>query len=75
MSAKRSEPFGADCRRRVHLAAVIVRAGRAAAGQPGWLKQHLTDKNMVILDVYDGNQRAVFASGHIPGARFTDFRG
>jgi thiosulfate/3-mercaptopyruvate sulfurtransferase len=27
----------------------------------------------VIVEVYDGNQRAVFASGHIPGALFTDF--
>ena len=40
---------------------------------PGWLKQHLNDKNLVILDVYDGNQRAAFEAGHIPGARFTDF--
>jgi thiosulfate/3-mercaptopyruvate sulfurtransferase len=39
-----------------------------------WLKQHLDDKNIVILDVYDGaKQRTVFASGHIPGAQFTDF--
>ena len=40
---------------------------------PAWLKQHLNDKNVVILDVYDGNQRAAFQAGHIPGARFTDF--
>jgi hypothetical protein len=24
---------------------------------PVWLKQHLNDKNIVIIDVYDGNQR------------------
>ena len=40
---------------------------------PAWLKQHLNDKNLVVIDVYDGNQRAAFASGHIPGALFTDF--
>ncbi len=62
------------------VAALMVSAllQAAMAAQPlvstAWLKQHLTDKNIVILDVYDGaNQRAVFASGHIPGAQFTDF--
>ncbi len=49
----------------------------AQAAQPlvnsAWLKQHLNDKNVVILDVYDGDQRAAFAAGHIPGALFTDF--
>jgi thiosulfate/3-mercaptopyruvate sulfurtransferase len=40
---------------------------------PAWLKQHLNDKNLVIIDVFDGDKRAAFATGHIPGAVFTDF--
>ena len=43
-----------------------------------WSVQHgsgniCNDKNLVVIDVYDGDQRAAFASGHIPGALFTDF--
>ena len=38
-----------------------------------WLKQHLNDKNIVVLDVYDGDQHAAFATGHIKGALFTNF--
>ncbi len=40
---------------------------------PAWVKQHLADKNLVVLDVYDSARQAEFASGHIPGALFTDF--
>ncbi len=51
---------------------VLAQAAEPLVG-PNWLKQHLNDKNLVVIDVYDGNQRAAFAAGHIPGARFTDF--
>ena len=68
----------------IHLAFVILGAlflsgfsnGSASAQplvSPAWLRQHLQDQNIVILDVYDGKQRAAFATGHIPGALFTDF--
>jgi len=50
----------------------LAQAAQPLVG-PNWLKQHLNDKNLVIIDVYDGNQRAAFAAGHIPGALFTDF--
>jgi len=69
----------------IHLALAIVAAvsfwspqqGAAASAQPlvdtAWLRQHLHDKTLVIIDVYDDNQHAAFASGHIPGALFTNF--
>jgi thiosulfate/3-mercaptopyruvate sulfurtransferase len=40
---------------------------------PAWLRQHLHDKNLVIIDVYDNDQQAAFATGHIPGALATAF--
>ena len=40
-----------------------------------WLLQHLSDPNLVILDVYDDADRSEFTAGHIPGALFTDFHG
>lgn len=56
---------------------VVVLSQPAAIAQPlvstSWLKQHLKDKNLVLIDVYDGDQRAAFAAGHIPGAVFTNF--
>lgn len=48
-------------------------ASAQALVQTAWLKQHLNDKNIVVLSVYDGDQRATFESGHIPGALFTNF--
>jgi thiosulfate/3-mercaptopyruvate sulfurtransferase len=58
-------------------AMVLLAANAAHATEPmvdtAWLKQHLNDKNLVVLDVYDGDQQALFATGHIPGALFTDF--
>ncbi|MEJ2436326.1 MAG: rhodanese-like domain-containing protein [Pseudolabrys sp.] len=52
---------------------IAVPASAAPLVSPSWLRQHLHDANLVVLDVYDGNQRAIFTSGHIPGALFTDF--
>ena len=70
MSLRRSVSFAFAC-------VATFAWAQAAAAQPlvstGWLKQHLNDKNLVVIDVYDGDQRAAFASGHIPGAVFTDF--
>jgi thiosulfate/3-mercaptopyruvate sulfurtransferase len=54
-----------------------VAASTAASAQPlvdtTWLRQHLNDKNLVVLDVYVEDKRVEFAAGHIPGALFTDF--
>jgi thiosulfate/3-mercaptopyruvate sulfurtransferase len=62
------------------LAALILSAlaGRAFAAplvDTAWLRQHLHDSNLVVLDIYDGKQQAIFESGHIPGALFTDYEG
>jgi thiosulfate/3-mercaptopyruvate sulfurtransferase len=39
-----------------------------------WLRQHLNDTNIVVLDVYDNKDSAAdFARGHIPSALFTAF--
>jgi thiosulfate/3-mercaptopyruvate sulfurtransferase len=38
-----------------------------------WLRQHLQDKNLFVLDVFVGDHRKAFAAGHIPGAVYTDF--
>ena len=52
-------------------------ANAAASAQPlvdpAWLRQHLHDQNLVVIDVYDSDQRAAFVTGHIPGALITDF--
>jgi thiosulfate/3-mercaptopyruvate sulfurtransferase len=73
MSIRRSVPLALACVAAFSFAALA----QAAAAQPlvstSWLKQHLHDKNLVVIDVFDGNQRAAFAAGHIPGALFTDF--
>ena len=55
------------------LSAMASHASAAPLVDPSWLRQHLHDPNLVVLDIYDGNQRAVFESGHIPGALFTDY--
>ena len=59
------------------MTGLLMSGVAAAKSQPlvdtAWLKQHLSDKNLVIIDVFTGNQRAAFAGGHIPGALFTDF--
>jgi thiosulfate/3-mercaptopyruvate sulfurtransferase len=58
------------------LALSAIANGAASAQplvDPAWLRQHLHDQNLVVIDVYDGDQRAAFASRHIPGALFTDF--
>ncbi len=61
------------------LAALVLSAmaGHVSAAplvDPAWLRQHLHDSNLVVIDVYDSpSQRAVFESGHIPGALFTAF--
>jgi thiosulfate/3-mercaptopyruvate sulfurtransferase len=39
---------------------------------PAWLADHLKDPNVVVLFM---GQPADFEKGHIPGARFVDFRG
>jgi len=36
---------------------------------PEWLKEHLKDKNLVILEF--GNIQSYLFEGHIPGARLT----
>jgi thiosulfate/3-mercaptopyruvate sulfurtransferase len=58
------------------LAAIAIGAVPASAQPlvtPAWLRQHLSDKNIVVLTVFDGDQKAAFAAGHIPGALFTNF--
>lgn len=71
MLAKRIVPWA------LAFIALLSLSALAQAAQPlvspAWLKQHLNDKKLVILDVYDGNQKTAFAAGHIPGAQFTDF--
>lgn len=59
----------------IFIFAAVSAASAQALVDTAWLKQHLNDKNIVVLDVYDGDKRADFASGHIPGALFTDFAG
>lgn len=56
------------------LLAAAIPASAAPLVNVTWLRQHLHDANIVVLDVYDANsQRTVFESGHIPGALFTAF--
>lgn len=40
-----------------------------------WLRHHLHDADLVILDVYDTADNSLFSAGHIPGAEFTNFHG
>lgn len=52
----------------------------ASAAEPlvgvAWLKEHLRDKNLVVLDVrsaIDGGGQAAYEEAHIPGAVHTDY--
>ncbi|MDR3522306.1 MAG: sulfurtransferase [Acidocella sp.] len=41
---------------------------------PAWLAQHINDKNLVVIEVYDhDNQAAEYQAAHVPGAVFTGF--
>jgi thiosulfate/3-mercaptopyruvate sulfurtransferase len=57
-----------------------VPASAASAPQPlvsvGWVREHLKDPNVVILDVrsaIDGGGEAAYEKAHIPGALHTDY--
>jgi len=42
----------------------------------GWLKQHLKDADVVVLDIrsaIDGGGAEAYAAGHIPGAVHSDY--
>ncbi len=66
-------------------AAAVVSFALAAPGHAepatplvstGWLKQHLQDPDVVVLDVrsaIDGGGAEAFAKGHIPGAVHSDY--
>lgn len=69
-----------------HLGAVALLvsaiAGQAAAANAeplvsaAWLKEHLNDANVVVLDIrsaIDGGGAEVFAKAHIPGAVHSDY--
>ena len=54
--------------------------GRAESATPlvstGWLKQHLTDPDILVLDVrsaIDGGGAEAYQKGHIPGAIHSDY--
>lgn len=53
--------------------AIAARAASPPLVDVAWLRQHLNDPGLVILDVHDNADRTEFAAGHIPGALFTDF--
>ena len=66
------------------LAVALLAASSNVAAQPGppggrdalvvsagWLRQHISDPNLVLLHV--GN-RETYDAGHIPGARYVDYR-
>jgi thiosulfate/3-mercaptopyruvate sulfurtransferase len=57
------------------MAFATAPASAQALVSTAWLKQHLNDKNIVVLDVYVGDHRAAFEAGHIKGARYTNFSG
>jgi thiosulfate/3-mercaptopyruvate sulfurtransferase len=59
---------------------VLTMPGHAETATPlvstGWLKQHLNDPDLLVLDVrsaIDGGGAEAFAKGHIPGAVHTDY--
>ncbi len=56
---------------------IFVMSGKPASAQAlvntTWLRQHLNDTNLVVIDVFDDDQRTQFAAEHIPGARIADF--
>ncbi|WP_298282239.1 rhodanese-like domain-containing protein [Acidocella sp.] len=57
----------------------MVWAGAALAASPAlvtpvWLRAHLHDPGLVVLEIYDTSAQAPdFAAGHVPGAAFTGF--
>ncbi len=57
----------------------VVWAGAALAASPAlvtpvWLRAHLHDPGLVVLEIYDTSAQAPdFAAGHVPGAAFTGF--
>lgn len=59
--------------------AAIAAATPAAADplvSPAWLKAHLGEANLVVLDIrsaIDGSKPETFAQGHIPGAVHSDY--
>lgn len=61
----------------VLVTAVTLTAHAAQSAEPlvgtAWLRQHLQDKNLVVLDVFVGDHKKAFAADHIPGAVYTDF--
>src|SRR5262245_66556883 len=56
-----------------------VSAGHEAAPalvSPAWLKQHLADADLVVLDIrsaIDGGGAEAYRTGHIPGAVHSDY--
>jgi thiosulfate/3-mercaptopyruvate sulfurtransferase len=71
------------CRRLVAAAAVLGALALPAAAStvtplvsPQWLKEHLTDPAIVVLDIrsaIDGGGAEAYAKGHIPGAVHSDY--
>ena len=62
------------------LSAFAAAAAQAGTATPlvstGWLKQHLQDADLLVLDVrsaIDGGGAEAFARGHIPGAVHSDY--
>lgn len=62
------------------VVAMLLAASPAAAAEPlvstRWLKQHLADPDLVVVDVrsaLDGGGAAAFAHSHIPGAVHSDY--
>src|SRR5215470_8673091 len=62
------------------LSALAAPAARADSAPPlvstGWLKQHLKDADLLVLDVrsaIDGGGAEAFARSHIPGAVHSDY--
>lgn len=84
VSQRRALKLGAVSAFALSLAAFgAVAAGPARAAPPppapplvtpAWLKAHLNDPGLVILEVYDNDsQHTAFEAGHVPGAVFTGF--
>jgi thiosulfate/3-mercaptopyruvate sulfurtransferase len=62
------------------LAFALASSARAEGATPlvstGWLKQHLNDADLIVLDIrsaIDGGGAEAFAAGHIPGAVHSDY--
>ena len=62
------------------LAIVIAGPAAAAGADPlvpvQWLKSHLSDANLVVLDIrsaIDGGGAKAYAQGHVPGAVHSDY--